>query len=320
MMLSTIFKPLIYNKGLYSKIVERSHLCGCRYLTTCNSIERIGIIGAGKIGSAMIRAFKECFTDVEIIATGRRDVTLRNAELLGARVTRDNDEAVRSSDLIILSVKPYHFPDVVRQVNKDSWRGKIVVSVMAGVKLKTLKLILGEAEIYRAMPNINTYVKKSSTAITHLGDPQHRELVEKTFRCIGSVYWVPEEVIDAWTAMAGSGPAYIVEIIDALVLGGIAVGMPRDLAYMAILDVLEGTASLLRNNSNVHPLEIRDEVTTPAGTTIRGLMVFESHGVKAALMKTVEAAYKRSLSIGGEIDDYVREQLGLNNAEKQGTK
>jgi pyrroline-5-carboxylate reductase (EC 1.5.1.2) len=267
----------------------------------------------------MIRAFKECFKDIEILATGRRDVTLKNAELLGACVTRDNDEAVKTSDLIILSVKPYHFPDVVKQVNKSSWRGKIIVSVMAGIKLKTLKLILGEAEIYRAMPNINTYVKKSSTAIAHLNNAEHKELVENIFRCIGSVYWVPEEVIDAWTALAGSGPAYIVEIIDALVLGGIAVGMPRDLAYMAILDVLEGTASLLRNNSKAHPLEIRDEVTTPAGTTIKGLMVFESHGVKAALMKTVEAAYKRSLSIGGEIDNYVREQLGLNNSKKQDT-
>lgn len=262
----------------------------------------------------MIKAFKECFKDLEIIATGRRDITLRNAENLGARVTRDNNEAVEASDLIILSVKPHHFPDVVKQVNENNWRGKIVVSIMAGIKLRTLELLLKDAELYRAMPNINTYVRKSSTAIAYLNKAEHKNKVENLFRCIGSVYWVPEEIIDAWTALAGSGPAYIAEIIDALVLGGIAAGMPRDLAYMAILDVLEGTAQLLRNNSKIHPLEVRDEVITPAGTTIRGLMILESYGVKAALMKTIEAAFEKSLSIGEKIDTYIRKQLGL---EKQ---
>lgn len=261
----------------------------------------------------MIKALRECFRDIDIIATGRRDITLKNAELLGATVTRDNNEAVEKSDLIILSVKPYHFPDVVRQVNEINWKKKIVVSVMAGVKLRTLELILKDAELYRAMPNINTYVKKSSTAIAHLNNAIHKVTVENIFSCIGSVYWVPEEIIDAWTALAGSGPAYIVEIIDALVLGGIATGMPRDLAYKAILDVLEGTAQLLKNNNEIHPLEIRDEVITPAGTTIRGLIVLESYGVKAALMKTVEAAYKKSMDIGGEIDTYIRKQLGIKD-------
>lgn len=87
--------------------------------------------------------------------------------------------------------------------------------------------------------------------------------------------------------------------------------MPRELSYQAILDVLEGTAILLRNRQ-IHPAKIRDEVTTPAGTTIRGLMVLESEGVKAALMKTVEAAYKRSAQIGNEIDKRIRTELGLH--------
>ncbi|MEM1639639.1 MAG: pyrroline-5-carboxylate reductase [Desulfurococcaceae archaeon] len=285
-------------------------------MSSRGGIKRIGIIGAGKIGSAMIKSFKECFEDLEIIATGRRDITLRNAENLGARVTRDNNEAVKTSDLIILSVKPYHFPDVVKQVDESNWKGKIVVSIMAGVKLETLKLLLKGAELYRAMPNINTYVRKSSTAIAHLNNAEHKDIVENIFSCLGSVYWVPEEIIDAWTALAGSGPAYITEIIDALVLGGIAAGMPRDLAYKAILDVLEGTVKLLRNNSKVHPLEVRDEVITPAGTTIRGLMILESYGVKAALMKTIEAAYRKSLSIGEKIDTYIKKQIGVEKSRE----
>ncbi|MEM4020399.1 MAG: pyrroline-5-carboxylate reductase [Desulfurococcaceae archaeon] len=277
-----------------------------------DDIRRIAIIGAGKIGSAMIQAFRDCFRYIEIIATGRRESTLKNAELLGTIATRDNNEAVSSSDLVILSVKPHHLPDVIRQVNKDNWRDKIVISIIAGVRLDTLRLILEGAELYRAMPNINAYVKKSSTAIATLSESVHKDIVERLFTCLGSVYWVPEEILDAWTALAGSGPAYIAEIIDALVLGAVATGMPRDLAYKAILDVLEGTAILLRNKNEIHPIEVRDEVTTPAGTTIRGLMVFESRGVKAALMRTVEAAYKRSCYIGKEIDEYVRKELGIH--------
>ena len=275
------------------------------------NIEAIAIIGAGKIGSAIIKALRTC-SDVKIIATGRRDETLRYAEKLGAIATRDNDKAVRGAEIVVLSVKPYHFPTVVKQVSKGSWKGKTVVSIMAGIKIKTLRDALGEnIEIYRAMPNINALVRKAATAISTLDEfGKHKEAVEELFKCLGTVFWVPEEYLDIWTGLVGSGPAFIAEIVDALVLGAVASGMPRDLAYQGILDVLEGTSTLLKN-IRVHPAEVRDEVTTPGGTTIRGLMVMESEGVKAALMKTVEETYKRSRKIGLEIDSKIRKELGL---------
>jgi len=275
------------------------------------NIEAIAIIGAGKIGSAIIKALKTC-SDVKIIATGRRDETLRYAEKLGAIATRDNDKAVREAEIVVLSVKPYHFPTVVKQVSKESWKGKTVVSIMAGIRIKTLRDALGEdIEVYRAMPNINALVRKAATAISTLDEfGEHREAVEELFKYLGTVFWVPEEYLDIWTGLVGSGPAFIAEIVDALVLGAVASGMPRDLAYQGILDVLEGTSTLLKN-IRVHPAEVRDEVTTPSGTTIRGLMVMESEGVKAALMKTVEETYKRSREIGLEIDSKIRKELGL---------
>jgi len=271
----------------------------------------IAIIGAGKVGSAMIKALRQCYSRVRIIATGRSEATLLNAKSLGAEATRDNDCAVREANFVILSVKPHHFPVVVKQVNRDSWNDKVVVSVMAGIKLSTLRMVMPKAEVYRAMPNINIAVRKSSTAITDVKG-EYRDVVEEVFTCFGRVYWVPEEYLDVWTGLAGSGPAFIAEIVDALVLGAVAAGMPRDLAYRSILDVLEGTAEYLRSNPAVHPAEMRDAVTTPAGTTIRGLMAMESKGVKAALMKTVEAAYRRSYRIGVEIDEFVRRELGLD--------
>mgnify|MGYP003876601379 CR=1 FL=1 len=277
-----------------------------------NKVKVLAVIGAGKMGSTIIRAVKK-YSNVEIIATGRRDVTLHAAEKLGAKATRDNDYAVRNAEMVVLSVKPQHFPVVAKQVRKSSWEGKIVASIMAGIRIITLKSVIRNAEVYRAMPNINALVNKATTAIAreeNLSKAKGKEAVEELFRCLGTVYWVPEEILDVWTSLAGSGPAFLAEIVDALVLGAVASGMPRDLAYKAILDVLEGTAKLLRKRP-VHPAEIRDEVTTPAGTTIRGIMILESEGVKAALMKTIEESYRRSVQIGNEIDQYIRRQLGL---------
>ncbi|ADV65010.1 pyrroline-5-carboxylate reductase [Desulfurococcus mucosus] len=270
---------------------------------------RIAVLGSGRIGTAVVKSLISCgYSD--IVATGRRDETLSNAKSLGAHVTRDNDLAVKSSDVIFVTVKPYHFPALAKQVNRSSWVGKIIVSFMAGVRINTIKLIVGNSHVYRAMPNMNALVGLSSTAVAVDQEYDSKGLVEKLLKCMGRVYWVPEELLDAWTALAGSGPAFIAEIVDALVMSGVLVGLPRDLACDAVLDVLEGTARFLRNN-DIHPAILRDEVTTPAGTTIRGLITMESEGVKAALMKTIEASYKRSMEIGREIDDNVRRELGL---------
>ena len=272
---------------------------------------RVAVIGAGRIGSVVVRSLVRCGYS-EIVATGRRDETLKNAASLGAEATRDNDYAVSSSDIVFLTVKPHHLPEVVKSVKPASWAGRTVVSFIAGVRLATLEKAMAEAEVYRAMPNLNAEVGLSSTAVAQGSRTRDMATVDKLLKCMGRVYWVPEEFLDAWTALAGSGPAFIAEIIDALVLAGVLVGLPRDLAYSAALDVLEGTSRLLRE-SGTHPFKLRDDVTTPAGTTIRGLIAMESEGVKAALMKAVESAYRRSLEIGAEIDARVKRELGISD-------
>ena len=258
--------------------------------------ERIAIIGAGRIGRAIIKALVSSGYR-NIIATGRSKSTLHEIEKLGVKPLRDNKEAVSLADLVILSVKPFHFPQVLVEVGRELWEEKVVVSIMAGVRLEILKKSMPGAEVYRAMPNICSLVGKSSTAIAYDTKPGDRmELVERIFSTLGRVYWVQEELLDAWTGLVGSGPAYIAEIIDGLVLGGLAVGMPRELALASILDVLEGTAEFLRRQS-VHPSQMRDEVITPRGTTIAGISVMEKRAIKATLIEAVVKATKRSEGI-----------------------
>ncbi|EWG07660.1 MAG: pyrroline-5-carboxylate reductase [Candidatus Aramenus sulfurataquae] len=265
-------------------------------------MHKVAVIGTGKIGTAIIRALLESYPSVRIISTGRRDETLMKAKSMGVEATKDNDYAVRESDLVILSVKPQHFSTVLSQVK--SWEGKKVVSVMAGIRASTLSSLLKGAKVVRAMPNINAIVKRSVTAIAENGGRD--EEIEEVFRALGTVYWVPEEMLDVWTALVGSGPAFISEIIDGLVLGAVECGMPRDLAYNAVLDMIAGTVENLRLNGD-HPVTLRDLVTTPSGTTIRGLMTMEEQGVKSALIKTVESAYRRAKEIGNEIDRKIRD-------------
>ncbi|AWR95243.1 pyrroline-5-carboxylate reductase [Acidianus brierleyi] len=264
-------------------------------------MQSVAVIGSGKIGYAILNAIKCNFN---VIATGRREETINKVKSLGIEGTKDNDYAVRKADVVILSVKPQHFSTVLTQVNKESWKGKTVISVMAGIKSSTLSSLLPQTEVYRAMPNINALVNKATTAVAER-EGENKEIVEKIFRSIGSVYWIPEELIDVWTALIGSGPAFIAEILDAFALGAVACGMPRDLAYDSILDMVNGTIEMLRSNKS-HPVILRDQVTTPAGTTIRGLMTMESEGVKSAIIKTVEASYQRSITIGNEIDKKFR--------------
>jgi pyrroline-5-carboxylate reductase len=288
------------------------------------SSTRVAVIGAGRIGSSIIRELLECGA-LEVMATGRRRETLERAARLGARATANNREAVEKAGLVFLSVKPVHYPAVAGEIG-GVVEGRVVVSVMAGVRLDTLRATLPGALVYRAMPNINAMIGASSTAVS--GDRSAQPaamLVQEALQCIGSVYWVPEEWMDAWTALAGSAPAFVAELVDAMVLGAMATGMPRDIAEASVLDTLGATARLLARRK-VHPAYLRDEVTTPAGTTIEGLKILEKRGVKYALIEAIEETARKASLLGRRIDEQIRRRLqafiykdqGRNTGEESG--
>jgi pyrroline-5-carboxylate reductase len=275
-----------------------------RLIADLNGI-RVAVLGAGRIGSSLAWALRKC--GFEVIATARRDETLESVRRLGITAIRDNRGAVESSDVVVISVKPYQLPHLVSEV-RGFVNDKLVVSVVAGVRRATLERVLQANTVYRAMPNINIRIGMSATALSGVIDGVNSNIAERMFKCAGTTYWVPEEWLDVWTALVGSLPAYVAVIVDSLVLGAISMGFPRDLATKAVLDTIKATAEHLSLRT-VHPAELRDEVTTPGGVTIEGLKVLESRGVPASMIEVIEKSAMKAEKLGSSIEDLVEKLM-----------
>jgi pyrroline-5-carboxylate reductase len=263
----------------------------------------VAVLGAGTIGSAIIKGLSRSGSEFRVIATAKSEATLARVRQLGVDATRDNVKAVEEADLVILTVKPYSVREVLAEVSA-ALDGKPLVSLAAAVSTRSLASWVPRAKVIRGMTNINVEVSEGFTTLSAGPncDQAARSAAEEFFRRLGHVEWVDERYLDALTALSGSAPAFIAEVIDALALGGIAAGLPRDLAYRATLMAMMGTSrNLLESGRSPH--QIRDMVLTPAGTTIRGVMVMQGNGLKRTLMEAVLEAAKRASEM--------REELGL---------
>ncbi len=250
---------------------------------------RVAVLGAGTIGGAIAKALKKAGYDV--VATRRRIEKAKELLELGIEVISDNREAVEKADVVFIAVKPSKVGDVLEEI-ADLIEGKLVISVVAGVSLKELKRF-AKAKFVRAMPNIAVLVGESFTAYATELEGEDVELVEKLLRTFGDCVRVEEEHMDAITGLSGSGPAYVTVFLEAMVYGGLRVGLPRDLAKRASLQTLLGTAKLLMETER-HPAEVREWVITPGGTTIDGVFELEEGKIRTAVMKAVDAATKKS--------------------------
>lgn len=251
---------------------------------------RIAVVGAGTIGGAIAVALKEA--GHEVVATRRNVEKASWLKEKGVTVTRDNRKAAGEADVVFLAVKPGKVGAVLGEI-ADVVEGKLVISVVAGVSLKELKR-LASAKFVRAMPNIAILARESFTAYsTDDLDGDEVELVERLLRTFGACVRVEEEHMDAITGLSGSGPAYVTVFLEAMVYGGLRVGLPRDVAKLAALQTLLGTAKLLME-TEAHPAEVREWVITPGGTTIDGVFELEEGKIRTAVMKAVDAATKKS--------------------------
>ncbi|WP_456422619.1 pyrroline-5-carboxylate reductase [Thermococcus sp.] len=250
---------------------------------------RIAVIGAGMIGGAIAKALKKA--GHEVIATRRRVEKAKELLELGIEVISDNRKAVESAEVVFIAVKPSKVGEVLGEVS-DLIEGKLVISVVAGVSLRELKRF-ANARFVRAMPNIAVLVGESFTAYSTDIEGEEIKTVEELLRTFGDCVRVEEEHMDAITGLSGSGPAYVTVFLEAMIYGGLRVGLPRELAKKASLQTLLGTAKLLME-TKAHPAEVREWVITPGGTTIDGVFELEEGRVRTAVMKAIDAATKKS--------------------------
>jgi pyrroline-5-carboxylate reductase len=250
----------------------------------------VAVLGAGKIGEAVARAAAKSTKVSKVIVTKRNISTLRRPLPTKIQPSTDNVAAVKSADVVILSVKAADAKDLLDKISPYTG-GKIVISLMAAISLSRLERHLPTAKVVRAMTNIAAQVGEAVTAYArgkNLSEADIKE-VEYVLGRMGEVLEVPESQLDAVTALSGSGPAYIAILIDALITAGLKVGLPRDTAFKLAAQTLVGTAKLLRE-TGMSITELRDAVTTPAGTTIAGIYELEKGSFRISVINAVEAA------------------------------
>lgn len=234
--------------------------------------------------------------------TAHPETAERQANRLGIQVGTDNRAVAERADVVILAVKPKNVPKVMGEIGPLLTPGKLLISVAAATPTSRLEAALPEGvPVVRAMPNTPCRIRQGMTAICagkHAGW-EHLELARTIFSSVGRVAVVEdEELMDAVTALSGSGPAYAYIIVESLAEGGVKMGLPRKLATELAAQALLGGAALVLE-SGQHPALLKDDVTTPAGVTIDGLMALEEGGLRVALIKAVMAATRRGKALSG---------------------
>lgn len=247
----------------------------------------------GLIAASLFRAEKVCAYDVlpARIQYLEKEFGIRAQGSIGA--------LAEASSIIVLAVKPQVISDVLNTLGAHLAHKPLVISIAAGIALSTLEGPLPEkTAVVRVMPNAPALVQKGASALSR-GKAVSAEQMEMSlalFRSVGKAVEVEEKLMDAVTGLSGSGPAYVLLVIESLIDAGVFMGLPRQIAKELVVQTVAGTAGML-DITGKHPAELKDMITSPGGTTIHGLQVLESYSVRGALMECVEAATRRSAEL-----------------------
>ena len=264
----------------------------------------IGIIGTGNMGEALISGLivSGSSEPQNIICTDVRENKLEEIKKeYGVRTTADNLEAVAKSDIIVYAVKPQIIATVLKETAKKLDMSKLVISIAAGVPMAAIESCLSkDLRLIRVMPNIAASVKEAASAIAAGAHATQEDidLAMAIFNSVGrSIFLKENYLMDAITGLSGSGPAYIFLIVDALADAGVKMGLSREEALFLSTQTVLGAAKLLMETQE-HPGQLKDKVTSPGGTAIAGLATLEEGGLRTTLIHAVEAATHRSKELG----------------------
>ncbi|MDL1970270.1 MAG: pyrroline-5-carboxylate reductase [Candidatus Desulfofervidaceae bacterium] len=266
--------------------------------------ENIGFIGGGNMAEAIIKGLLKAnvCTEKQLCVSDIRKERLDYLEATYSVKTFTNTkEMIKVCPIIIIAVKPQDVKNVLEEIKEEVSPSHLVISIAAGISTMFIESLLPQGvPVVRIMPNTPALALAGMSALTSgkAATTEHLNTANKLFKAIGETVIVPEKLMDAVTGLSGSGPAYIAVIIEALADGGVKMGLPRPVALKLALQTVLGTAKLLQD-TNLHPAQLKDMVSSPGGTTIAGLQVMEKRGLRGILIDTIEAATKRSQELGG---------------------
>ncbi len=263
----------------------------------------LAILGTGRLGEALLDGLLRSggATPAQVRCVVRR--ASRAAELTarhGVRADTDAKAAAAEADVLVLAVKPQNLRALLEDIAPKVTARQTVISFVAGVPTRVIEELLGEVPVVRVMSNTPVQVDEAMSAISagRYAGSEHLGVAEAILSRVGRVVHLGEEHLDAVTALSGSGPAYFFLLAEAMIDAGILLGLSRDIATELIIQTMVGSAKMLRDSGR-HPVELREAVTSPGGTTIAAVRVLEEERVRAAFLNAIEAARDRATELAG---------------------
>jgi len=236
-----------------------------------------------------------------VIATAKSEASRENARnTYGIQVTADNIEAAKSADVLVLAVKPQFYEEVLKEIRYMVTPEHVLISLAPGKTIDQLKQNLGnDKRIVRVMPNTPAMIGEGMTGVSvKQGELSGEEMdeIKKLFDACGKTEFIEERLMDAVVCASGSSPAFVYQFIEALADSAVRYGMPRKQAYVFAAQAVKGAAAMVLETGE-HPAVLKDQVCSPAGTTIEGVAALEEYGLRNAVLKASEAVYNRCTKI-----------------------
>lgn len=267
------------------------------------SCMKFGFIGSGKMASALVRgAIDSGIIECKDLVVCDAIPAVANALAFATGAAAGtNAEVAADADVLVLCVKPADALEALRGFHEVA-PGKLVISIVAGLPLAALEKTAGpDVRMVRVMPNTPALIHKGAAAyaLGSTATAEDAEITEKIFGAVGEIVAVKEALLDVVTGLSGSGPAFVYLVIEALSDAGVLMGLPRDLALKLAAQTVAGSAEMVLQTGR-HPAVLREEVTSPGGTTIAGLEALEAGGARSAFYSAVRAATERARVLGGK--------------------
>lgn len=271
---------------------------------------KLAVLGGGKMGQALVGGLlgSGWRKAEDVVVTARRPERLDElASAYGVQTSTDNTAAVAGAQLIVIAVKPQDIEPLLSEISSHVTPDQTVLSFVAAISTSFIESRLEyDVPVVRAMPNTPSIVHEGMAGIAagRFSTEENLSLAREVLNQVGRVVTVDEEYLDAVTAISGSGPAYFALLAEAMIEAGILLGLSREISTDLVVQTMLGSAKMLRDE-HMHPVELREMVTSPGGTTTRAIRVLEQSGVRAAFLNAIQAAMERSQELArGDSRDF----------------